>query len=107
MTNQRHEMTEAEEADFLYAHRGDPDMVGEEVDVKPAEPLTMVVSVRLGQTEAQRVAKAAQDAGMTVSAFIRQAAADAAGRAMVDRDALARQIATVERDLAEVRRLVS
>jgi len=44
---------------------------------------------------------------MTVSAFIRQAALDAAGRAPVDREALAKQIAAVERDLAEVRRLVS
>jgi len=82
-------------------------MVGEEVDLKPAEPLTMVVSVRLREADMRMVAAAAEKADMTVSAFIRQAALDAAGRAPVDREALAKQIAAVERDLAEVRRLVS
>jgi len=107
MTEQGHGMSEAEEAEYLYAHRNDPDMVGEEVDLKPAEPLTMVVSVRLREADMRTVAAAAETAGMTVSAFIRQAAIDAAGRAPVDREALAKQIAAVERDLAEVRRLVS
>jgi len=96
-----------EEAEYRYAHRHDADLVGEEVDLKPAEPLTLVVSVRLREAEMRSVVAAAEAAGMTVSAFIRQAAVHAAGRFPVDREALVKQIAAVERDLAEVRRLVS
>jgi hypothetical protein len=107
MTEQKRTMTEDEEAEYLYAHRNDADLVGEEVDLKPAEPLTLVVSVRLREAEMRTVVAAAETAGMTVSAFIRQAAVDAAGRAPVDREAVVKQIAAVERDLAEVRRLVS
>lgn len=107
MTEQERPMTEAEEAEYLYAHRHDADLIGEEVDLQPAEPLTLVVSVRLREAEMRSVVAAAKAAGMPVSAFIRQAAVDAAGRAPVDREALVKQIAAVERDLAEVRRLVS
>lgn len=85
------EMSEAELAEYYYAHRHDPDMVGEQVDYMP--PRAARVAVRLSFDEERRVRQAAQAAGMTVSAFLRQAALDAAdsGR-VIDIDRLRRDV---------------
>lgn len=85
------EMTEAEEAEYLYSHRGDPDLAGEEVPYTP--PRGARVAVRLSFDEERRVRQAAEAAGMTVSAFLRQAALAAAqARPVVDIERLRRDV---------------
>ena len=83
-------MTEAELADYYYAHRDDPEMVGESVDYVP--PRAARVAVRLNLEEEQRIREAAQAAGMTVSAFLRQAGLTAATARVVDIDRLRRDV---------------
>jgi uncharacterized protein (DUF1778 family) len=88
------EMTEAEEAEYLYAHRDDPDLAGEEVPYTP--PRGARVAVRLSFDEERRIRQAAEEAGMSVSAFLRQAALTAAARRVTD-------IERLRRDLDEAR----
>lgn len=85
------EMTEAELAEYYYTHRHDPDMAGDQVAYTP--PRAARVAVRLSFDEERRVRKAAQAAGMSMSAFLRQAALDAAdtGR-VIDIDRLRRDV---------------
>ena len=87
---QPNEMTETELADYYYAHRDDPDMVGDQVDYVP--PRVARVAVRLNLEEERRIRQAAQDAGMTVSAFLRQAGLAAAKADVVDIDRLRRDV---------------
>lgn len=87
---QPNEMTEAELADYYYAHREDPDMVGERVDYVP--PRAARLAVRLNIEEERQIREAAQDAGMTVSAFLRQAGVTAAVQGAVDIDRLRRDV---------------
>ncbi|MGH3439492.1 MAG: plasmid mobilization protein, partial [Sciscionella sp.] len=68
---QPNEMTEGELADYYYAHRDDPDMLGEQVDYVP--PRAARVAVRLNLEEDRQIREAAHAAGMTVSAFLQQA----------------------------------
>lgn len=62
------QMTEAELADYYYAHRDDPDRLGEQVGYIP--PRAARVAVRLSIEEEKRIRQAAQHAGMSVSAFL-------------------------------------
>lgn len=87
---QASETTEAELADYYYAHRDDPDMVGERVDYTPSRAAR--VAVRLSFDEERRIRQAAQSAGMTVSAFLRQAGLTAATARVVDIDRLRRDV---------------
>lgn len=84
------EMTEAELGDYYYAQRNDPDMVGDRVDYVP--PRAARVAVRLSFDEERRIREAAQAAGMTVSAFLRQAGLTAAAAHVVDIDRLRRDV---------------
>ncbi len=84
------EMTEAELADYYYARRDDPEMVGESVDYVP--PRGARVAVRLNLEEERRIREAAHAAGMTVSAFLRQAGLTAAAERVVDIDRLRRDV---------------
>ncbi|GDY30978.1 plasmid mobilization protein [Gandjariella thermophila] len=77
MTKHPDEMTDAEAADFYYQHRNDPDLVGEEVEVVAPARLSRVVSVRFSPEEAEKVQQRAEAAGLTLSAYVRQAALDA------------------------------
>ena len=83
-------MTEAELADYFYAHRDDPDAVGEEVAY--TAPRGARVAVRLSFDEERRIRQAAEEAGMTVSAFLRQAGMTAANRNVVDFERLRRDV---------------
>lgn len=84
------EMTDAELAEYYYAHRDDPAMVGEEVAYTP--PRGARVAVRLSFDEERRIREAAEAAGMTVSAFLRQAALTAAVGQVVDIERLRRDV---------------
>lgn len=97
-----------QEANELYEHRDDPDLAGEEVDLKPGGPLNMVIPVRFRDADAAAVSRAAEEAGMPVSTFIRQAAVAAASETgWLDREALTEKVETLSRDVDELRRLAS
>ncbi|MGH3504531.1 MAG: plasmid mobilization protein [Nocardioidaceae bacterium] len=91
-----HEMTEAEEAEYLYAHRDDPELAGEVVESAKPERLDAIVSVRFSLAEERRVRETAQAAGMSVSAFLRQCALTSISSRVVD-------IERLRRDMTEVR----
>lgn len=87
---QPEQMTEAELADYYYAHRDDPDMVGEQVDY--VAPRAARIGVRLSFEEERRIREAAEAAGMSVSAFLRQAGMTAAATGVVNIDRLRRDV---------------
>lgn len=84
------QMTEAELADYYYTHRNDPDMVGDEVEYVP--PRAARIAVRLSFDEEDTIRRAAQDAGMSVSAFLRQAGLSAARADVVNLERLRRDV---------------
>jgi hypothetical protein len=65
-------MSDAEAAEFYYEHRNDPDTWREEVPAKIARRLDSVISVRFNSAEIARVQKAADTAGLSLSAYIRR-----------------------------------
>jgi uncharacterized protein (DUF1778 family) len=83
-------MTEAELADHYHAHRNDADMVGDPVRYVP--PRAARVAVRLSFDDERRIREAAQAAGMTVSAFLRQVGLAAAAASVIDIDRLRRDV---------------
>lgn len=84
------EMSEAELAEYYYAHRDDPDMVSEEVAYNP--PRGARVAVRLTFDEERRIREAAEAAEMTMSAFLRQAALSTAIGQVIDIERLRRDV---------------
>lgn len=72
------EMTEAEYAEWLYAHRDELN-VSEPVEVEVSANLASVVSVRFKRGELERIEKAAQAVGMPFTAYIRESALAASG----------------------------
>ena len=106
--NELDAMTDEQAAEHYYRHRDEIEREpGEPVDIRPARPLSLVVSVRLREDEAEQVAAASEAAGMKVSTFIRQAAVAAATRdEPLDREALARRLASVHRAVDDVEQLV-
>lgn len=87
------EMTEAELAEYYYAHRDD--LAGEEVPSHPRR-LDVMISARFSTDEAAKVRAAADRANMTVSAFLRQQALVAVDSNVVD-------LARIRADLEDVR----
>jgi uncharacterized protein (DUF1778 family) len=76
-------MTDAELADYQYAHRDDPlgaEADLEEVEVEIAHPLSVSMSFRLPPPEASAIRTAAAQAGMNVSDWIRGVCSAAAGK---------------------------
>lgn len=74
-------MTDAELADYQYAHRDAPlgaDADLEDVGVEIAHPLSVSMSFRLPPHEAKAMRSAAEQAGMSVSDWIRRACSAAA-----------------------------
>ncbi|MGH3905259.1 MAG: plasmid mobilization protein [Pseudonocardiaceae bacterium] len=106
--NELDTLTDEQVAEHYYRHREEIERdPGEPVDIEPARPLSLVVSVRLREDEAEQVAVAAEEAGMKVSTFIRQAAVAAATRdESLDLEALARRLASVRRAVDDVEQLV-
>lgn len=70
------DLTDEEAADFYYTHRNDPDPdpADDSVQTKPAKRLSRVISVRFDPDEAAVIERHANDAGMTMSAYVRHAA---------------------------------
>lgn len=75
-------MTEAELAEYYYAHRDD--IAGDEVASTAPKRLDVMISARFSTTEASQVRAAAEQARMSVSAFLRQQALAALGGNVVD-----------------------
>jgi uncharacterized protein (DUF1778 family) len=74
-------MTDAELADYQYAHRDDP--LGAEADLEEVEiahPLSVSMSFRLPPHEASAIRAAAEQAGMNVSDWIHGVCSAAAGK---------------------------
>ena len=70
--------TEAERVAYYEAHKDDPDEWGEVETPRPRRRLASMISVRLSPREAEIVREAAEREKVSVSAFIRQAALQAA-----------------------------
>ncbi|MEU9888236.1 hypothetical protein [Sphaerisporangium sp. NPDC051011] len=66
------QMSEAELAEFYYAHRNDPGALGEEVLRTEPSRLSSMVSVRFTPEESVRLRNAAEGAGLTLSSYLRQ-----------------------------------
>jgi hypothetical protein len=78
MDRELNDMTETQLAEWQYAHREELDAEeGEVVDFDVAAHVSMTMSFRLPGPEADSIRAAAQEAGMTLSEWIRQACADA------------------------------
>jgi hypothetical protein len=63
------EMTEAELADYFYTHRDD--LAGEVVPSRKPERMDVMISARFTPSEAAELRAAAEQAKMSVSAFLR------------------------------------
>ncbi|WP_143174283.1 plasmid mobilization protein [Streptoalloteichus hindustanus] len=77
MDEQHHAMTDAEAAEHYFVHQNDPDLFGELVEVRTRDRLPRVVSVRFDPHEAEEIDRRAEDAGLPVPAYVRQAALNA------------------------------
>lgn len=95
--------TEAERAEDHYDHRDDRDRWGEPVDARGPTQLSVMVSARFSRSEADQLSAAAAAAGMTRSAFVRQAALSAAIGTVVDVARVRRSVDEAERQLAAAR----
>lgn len=72
------DMTEAELAEWQYAHRDELESdQGAEVEVEISPQLSATISFRLPGAEADAIREAARDAGASLSEWIRQACAAA------------------------------
>lgn len=91
-------MTEAELAEYFHRHRDD--LAGEEVDSRTPSRLDVMLSVRFSRDEATTLRAAAERAGMTLSAYLRQTALAASTTNVIDLD-------RVRQDMARVRELAS
>lgn len=91
------DMTEAQLAADFYHHRDE--LAGDEVPSRPPTRLDVMVSTRLTREEAETIRVAAERAGMSLSAFLRQSALAASTTNVVDLDRV-RQDVTHMRELA-------
>lgn len=67
-------MTDEEAAEFYYAHRAEPDDAVDSVQLERPRRLSRVVSVRFDPDELAIIDQRAREAGLTMSAYVRQAA---------------------------------
>ena len=100
MSRDLNEMTDAELAEWQYAHRDELDAEeGEAVDVEFAPQVSVTMSFRLSGPEADAIRDAAKGAGVSVSEWIREVCAEALNP---DEGTSARR--DVEAELAEAQR---
>lgn len=102
MTDQTGPIGEAERAEDYYEHRYD-DRWGEPVEMRGPKPLSVMVSARFTRSEADQLTSAAEAAGMSRSAFVRQAALSSATGKVVDVARLRRSVDEAERQLSAAR----
>ena len=103
MTDIPQPSAEADRAEDHWAHRDDEDRWGEPVEARGPEALSVMVSARFSRAEADQLAAAAEAAGMTRSAFVRQAALSSAGAKVVDVARVRRSVDEAERQLSAAR----
>jgi hypothetical protein len=72
-----HTMTEEQLAEYYYQHRDE--LAGDELPSRRPERLDVMVSARFTAEEAATIREAAEQRGMSLSAFLRSAALLAAG----------------------------
>lgn len=96
------QLSEAELAEWQYAHRDELDSEqGELVDVEISPHVSVTMSFRLPGTEADAIRRAAADAGVTMSEWIREACSNAAtDPSTPHRDHVEELLADAERRLA-------
>ena len=75
---------ETERAEDHYGQRDEDDRWGDPVEAQGPETLSVIVSVRFSRAEADHLVEAAEAAGMSRSAFVRQAALSSAAGKVVD-----------------------
>jgi hypothetical protein len=92
-------MSEAELAEHYYAHR-DSVAGEEEVEVRFAERLVSVVSVRFTPSELAELERAAEAGGLKLSAYIRQAALSTAS--VVDLDQARRELRRLQNVVSDL-----
>lgn len=78
------EMTEAELADYFYAHRDD--LAGDKVSSREPERMDGMISTRFSPAEAAEMWAAAARAELSVSAFLRQCVMASLSEKVVDLD---------------------
>ena len=72
------DMTDAELAEWQYAHRDELESAAdEEVEIEISPQLSVTISFRLPGHEADAIREAARDAGVSLSEWIRRACTDA------------------------------
>lgn len=103
MTDKTEPTTEAERADDHYAHRDDEDRWGRPVEAHGPEQLSVMVSARFSRSEADQLSAAAEAAGMSRSALVRQAALTSTAGRVVDVARVKRNVDEAERQLAAAR----
>ncbi len=79
-----HPSGDAERAEDHYRHRDEEDRWGEPVEARGPEILSVMVSARFSRAEADQLSEAAEAAGMSRSAFVRQAALSSAAGKVVN-----------------------
>jgi hypothetical protein len=100
MDERTNHLTDAELAQWQYAHRDQLDSEhGEEVDVDISPQLSVTISFRLPGAEADAIRQAAEDAGMTLSEWVRRACSDA-----LDPDRSGRRHRAVQAELRDATR---
>lgn len=103
MSNSSKLIPEVERAEDHSTHRDDEDRWGEAVEARGPEPLVVMVSARFSRSEADELSATAQAAGMSRSAFVRQAALTAAAGKVLDVARVRRSVAEAERQLSAAR----
>ncbi len=107
MNKDLNELTEAELAEWQYAHRDELDAEeGEEAEVEFAPQVSVTMSFRLSGAEADTIRDAAREAGLSLSEWIRRTAADAmrpdGGRR--NRNDVDKELLKTERELDAMRK---
>ncbi|MEV6982407.1 hypothetical protein AB0M95_14255 [Sphaerisporangium sp. NPDC051017] len=97
------QLSEAELAELYYAHRDDPDAQGEEALRTEPSRLSSIVSVWFTPEETVRLRRAAEEAGLTLSSYIRQCALTTSDRP-VDIDRVRRDVEEAGRRLSDALR---
>ncbi len=103
MTDSTEPTTEVERAEDHYAHRDNEGRWGRPVEARGPEQLSVMVSARFSRSEADQLSAAAAAAGMTRSAFVRQAALTSTAGRVVDVARVKRNVDEAERQLAAAR----
>lgn len=73
-------MTERQRAEWMQAHKDDPDYWGEPIEGRRVKRrrLGVMYSLRMSAEQFEHISIAARSRGLTISAFVRQAAISAA-----------------------------